>query len=587
MPKNRRGISSVVGALFFTVLMVAGFSVLSLALDAQTDIVTTQRVISDIELKKQQERFGIAVSTDANNFLDISVTNLGQNPVGISSFWIINKTLADAPATRYEIDYDDSFVTGGSTTQIITSQTLSMIPDTYDIKVVSSLGTIEIAELDVSPGGSSSNSLRSVMVTDPPDVILGQNVTIGMVVTNTGTLPVSNVTPQLPTANPPGAVIESSGPNLPSVDLIPGESFLFLWDYTIDGTADTDVDFSNYATGIDQNSNLVQSNVATDTSILREDASGDEGDTELIVLTQDLLAKPEIFVTIPGPFGDDGQKAVWGVNIVNPTPQSRTISKIVMTAMSSQGTGSDIIINDGSCGPVNLPVTPTGTWNCPANNQLMWKNLSTPASIPPYSAVSFLVKINPGSISGGPNASLETIPISVNVFTSLGQFGKSGYATSLDNGGAPLANVYLTDDPLNADVDANIQTSVSGIPSGSIVKLNATLTDFDTGSTQYIDQDASRLIINVPRGWTNPAILNAPGFNMQPIQTFSDGSSQIVGILSSDLSSGSEVIEFQATAPDVTSTQLYVMYILADGTTSNNDNALGPLSEVLLQVVPP
>ena len=52
-PKNRRGLSSIVGALFFTVLMIAGFSVLSLALDAQTDIVTTQRIVSDVEIKKQ------------------------------------------------------------------------------------------------------------------------------------------------------------------------------------------------------------------------------------------------------------------------------------------------------------------------------------------------------------------------------------------------------------------------------------------------------------------------------------------------------------------------------------------------------
>ena len=49
LPRKRRGLSSVVGALFFTVLMIAGFSVLSLALDAQTDIVTTQRIVSDIE----------------------------------------------------------------------------------------------------------------------------------------------------------------------------------------------------------------------------------------------------------------------------------------------------------------------------------------------------------------------------------------------------------------------------------------------------------------------------------------------------------------------------------------------------------
>jgi hypothetical protein len=75
MPKNRRGLSSVVGALFFTVLMVAGFSVLSLALDAQTDIVTTQRIVSDIEIKKQQEEFGVLVSTDVNDLLDVSIHN--------------------------------------------------------------------------------------------------------------------------------------------------------------------------------------------------------------------------------------------------------------------------------------------------------------------------------------------------------------------------------------------------------------------------------------------------------------------------------------------------------------------------------
>ena len=41
----RRGISSIVGALIFTVLMIAGFSSMSLALDSQTDLVNTQSCI--------------------------------------------------------------------------------------------------------------------------------------------------------------------------------------------------------------------------------------------------------------------------------------------------------------------------------------------------------------------------------------------------------------------------------------------------------------------------------------------------------------------------------------------------------------
>ena len=70
LPRNRRGLSSVVGC--FTLHRSNGgwiLSVLSLALDAQTDIVTTQRMVTDVEIKKFQERFwNCSVSTDANNY---------------------------------------------------------------------------------------------------------------------------------------------------------------------------------------------------------------------------------------------------------------------------------------------------------------------------------------------------------------------------------------------------------------------------------------------------------------------------------------------------------------------------------------
>jgi len=124
LPQTRRGLSSVVGALFFTVLMIAGFSVLSLALDAQTDIVTTQRIVSDFEIQKQQEEFIVLGSVDGNNLLNIDVSNLGQNPVEISSVWIINKTLADQPVKRFSVLYDDAFIPAGFMSDVISSQNL-------------------------------------------------------------------------------------------------------------------------------------------------------------------------------------------------------------------------------------------------------------------------------------------------------------------------------------------------------------------------------------------------------------------------------------------------------------------------------
>jgi hypothetical protein len=119
--KKRRGLSSVVGALFFTVLLIAGFSVLSLALDAQTDIVTTQRMVSDIEIKKQQEQFAVFASIDENNILSMNVKNQGQNPVEISSIWIVNKTLTNEPVTRFDVNFDDAFVPSGFTNDVLST----------------------------------------------------------------------------------------------------------------------------------------------------------------------------------------------------------------------------------------------------------------------------------------------------------------------------------------------------------------------------------------------------------------------------------------------------------------------------------
>ena len=238
---SRRGVSSIVGALLFTVLMIGAFSVLSLALDVQTDIVSTQRIVSDAEIKKQQERFGIAASTDANDLLSISINNLGQNPVEISSIWITNKTLTDQPTKRFDILYNNAFVPSGFTSNILANQSLTLVPDTYDIKVISSYGTIQTIELTTDSGGSGSvtGGLRAEIVTDPPDVIIGQNVTIAMIVTNTGNSLIENVQPDplIFSATGFGSVLDFSSHTPASVDLDSGASVMFTWDYQVTGNS--------------------------------------------------------------------------------------------------------------------------------------------------------------------------------------------------------------------------------------------------------------------------------------------------------------------------------------------------------------
>ncbi len=591
-PKNRRGLSSVVGALFFTILMVAGFSVLSLALDAQTDIVTTQRMVSDIEIKKQQETFGILASVDGNNLLDVIVNNQGQNPVEILSIWITNKTLPDQPATRYDINYDDAFVPSGFTSDVVSSQTLQMIPDAYYIKVISSLGTIKTVELDTNGGGSSG--LRAEMITDPPDVIIGRNVTIAMIVTNTGEAMIENVEPDALSVGGAGSVMASSSHTPSSVNLNKGESVMFSWDYQVTGNSGDDLNFSAIARGDFAAPDDVSSNIVTDTIILREDATGTSGPP--IVLTQDLFSRPEIFLTFPSPMGDgstSSDKGLWGANIVNPTSQDMIVSKLVITLLSPRANNNDQMFSvSGSpdlCNPVETVAPTSDDWSCPEDNQLVWKG--NPVTIPPFSVHPFNARVNADKLDSNEDT-LSSVIVHANVFTTVGQFGKAGYGSSFDNGLSKQAipSVYLSNvvDSVNSNDMLSIKT---GIVSGSVATFNVVLADLDAGTFNRID-DSSRLIINIPKGWVvNEPSIDGHGDFTTSYQSFIDTSSQIIGELNADLDSGGVTVTFDATAPTVTNTQMYVMYLLADGHTDNgvpeDEFAIGPLQEAILQVVPP
>ena len=584
-PNSRRAISSVVGALIFTVLMIAGFSAMSLALDSQTDIVNTQRIVSDIELKKQQEQFGIAVFTDANNILNVSVDNNGQNPVEISRVWITNKTMVTQPAKPFSVNSDDAFVPTGFTSNVLSNQPLYIIPDTYDVKVISTLGTVKIAELTVG-SGPSSGVLRSELITDPPDVIIGQNVTVAMVVTNTGSSTIENVAPGLLAVTPSAAIVASSSPVPASVDLTPGESVLFSWDYTISGASGDDVTFSSYASGTDiENSAVVTSNTVSDISTLRLPTDGGTGGTDPDIINEELLARPKLFLVIPSPQGDSDQKALWGLNVANPVNAPMKVSKLSITAFAPGANNNDKIFA-ASCVADNIFPIGANNWSCPSENVIMWQDFANPITIAPNSTQPFLVKVLPGTIAG--QTILESIVVQASVFTTVGSFGKSGYQTTMFDGTESIGSVYLSN-VVDSRINNDIQSTRIGIVPGSTQTFNVVFADLDASNTTWI-KSGGQLIINIPKGWTNVQIVNNYGFvNPPTINIFGDGSTQIICTLSSNLGDNlnqADTIKFSAQAPNITNDQMYVMYVLAQGQTANNFS-IGPLSEIVLQVDSP
>ena len=564
--------------------MVAGFSVLSLALDAQTDIVTTQRIVADIEIKKQQEQFGILASTDGNDILNISINNQGQNPVEISSIWITNKTLSDQPVTRYDINYNDAFIPSGFTTNVLSTQSLEIIPDTYDIKVISVFGTIKTIELVVGAGATSSG-LRAELITDPPDVIIGQNVTIAMIVTNTGGGMIQNVEPDPLSVGGSGAVIASSSHTPSSINLDRGESVMFSWDYQVTGNSGDDLIFSAIARGDSVTPDDISSNVVSDVSILRLPS---DGGFDPDIVSDDLLARPQLFFVIPSSQGKSTDiEALWGINVVNPINAPMEVSKLVITAFAPGGNNNDVLFdrtgNTCNFNPISPILGPDTSWSCPSENSLMWQDIANPIVIPANSTRSFLTKIEPGKPSG--STGLESILVQASVFTTLGSFGKAGYQSTMSESTSSIANVFLSN-AAGSRLSSDIKSTEIGILPNVVRTFNVVLADMDLSDTTTINSGA-KLIINVPKGWTEVTVTGYPGFVSSPtVTTFGDASTQIVGITSAPLGSStnpSDVITFTTRSPNIADDRLYIMYILAQGITSNGFS-IGPLAEIVLQV---
>jgi archaellum component FlaF (FlaF/FlaG flagellin family) len=659
LPKNRRGLSSVVGALLFVVLMVATFAVLGVALDSQTEIVSTNREVADKGLKKQQENFVISnIEQKPGNTLEINLKNNGQNAAEI--FTLIMTNSSDSangfPTTTYEIPSNTSFLPPGTTdsTNIIETLGLEMKPassglDTYQFKVISSLGTIKKFNVvcDTSGlcgqsigGGGGSSGLDMQLFLDGPNGVNTKTSTVIIFVSNTGDVPLKDVYPD----DACDAMVASIVPDdagtadftdclmepLPDVScgdgsgicLAAGQTVLFRVDGTITGEIGDVFTFCNSVSGKELDDTLVPGPTDCDllTVIDPNDCGGcGPGGEESIILVDDLLIRPSIFMTIPSPFGDatdaDDEKGLWGISVANPTDRDMTISKVTIVAYPPGGNAQDVVFSGKKGGSdecleedikPGIGPSPGGYWDCPRDNTIMWQNFTSPLLLQANSTETFMVKVEPGGIFVE-NQNLDALIVQGNVYSSFGSFGKSGYQSTMYDDDSPIANVYLTN---NADLRTGFIGNVNDIANYTSTTFNAVLADMDDNPATYINPGA-KFIINIPREWTFEEFISCEGFEdsgtpaicdgpNEPTWTIhSDGSTQIIGISQGNIGDGTtpdvtdpseaRKISFKATSASVQKPQLFVMYILADGivTTPEGDRTIGPLSEVVLNVDPP
>lgn len=583
--QKRKGISSVVGAVFMILVMVGALNVMIWTMQQQNSVTETIIEKANSNLNKLNEDIDISNVRVDSDKLNMTVTNAGGAAATIKSIYIVNETANEQ--YRYDLD----LVVDGRESLKDVGQTLPLVvqDDTrYSVRLITESGNTVTTSL--TPLSSVALPMQLYII--PPTVTPGENVTILFAVTNnlTDSSLGKSITPTLSntmtcTAGPSCQLTLYSAPLPSSVFLTSGNTMLFKWVYKVTAPDETYVTFTASLVGAKPGNQVTEKAYA---KLIEE--SQVSSSTETVIFSS-LVQRPEIFLIMPGPFGDapDTELGVWGIVVVNPTEVSMEVNRIVLTMFSAAGSSQTIV--DKNCDTGDNPIWPDvgSEWSCPGDNKMQWKRTSGEV-IEPYGVRSFMTKI----ASKGLTIDEQAFVTSTTVFTSMGQFTKTGYATGMKKNPEALVNVYLTttSNEANARQEQYIKGNMSNIASGSQVILKVAISDFDTSSTTMI-KDGTRLVVNIPKGFTVNSVADHTQFTESTVP-YEDGSTQVIAVLNAsedigDVSGGeSKIIEITVTAPIVTKKKVYVMYTLLDGDTQHGTEPfpVSAFAEIALHVKP-
>src|SRR3989475_3190047 len=235
--KGRRGISSVVGAVFAIIALSTVIGYITYSMNVLTDynqsvLIRTQQM-TDIA----NEKFQVSSVSYVNNKFSIIVNNTGSLPINFTKIWITNKTSSSCTSPSCIINYvPNQVVVPGK--GITLGQNMTGTLNTgkpYHIKLVTSRGNTN--EFDVNSVGSAPVNIQFYAL--PSNVTNGYTTGLVMIVKNNGSGTLTNIVPSQPLAGAGVAnYVLSANPIPPSYNILPpGSTAVFNWNATMTGNA--------------------------------------------------------------------------------------------------------------------------------------------------------------------------------------------------------------------------------------------------------------------------------------------------------------------------------------------------------------
>lgn len=233
---KRRALSTIVGAVFFVIVMASTISYVAYSMNLIDDLARSVDVKQDENLNKQNEEFKVMGTTvDGNNKFNITVQNSGNIPIKITRLYVENTTDSNWNPTKYEINTE--IAPGEQKHSIASNLSLDYVDsESYLFSFLTERGNTE--KFAINSGGNQP--LYTDLFALPNTVPTGFNTVFLYTVVNNSTGQLLNI--QVPDNLlvtefcSACSTTKQSGPipkSYPS--LAPGDMATFQWSYKLNG----------------------------------------------------------------------------------------------------------------------------------------------------------------------------------------------------------------------------------------------------------------------------------------------------------------------------------------------------------------
>jgi hypothetical protein len=257
---KRRALSTVIGVLFFVIVMASTISYVGYSMDLIGNLAEAVTVKQDQNFNRQNEEFKITDARVDFNEFNLTVKNTGTIPINITRMWAQNITDSSWNQTKYQLN---QIVSPGGLVSNIGQGTglVALDSESYGLKLVTERGNSLLTQVL----SGSRHSIEMTLFHSPASPLTNQNVTLLFSVKNNltdGSIIKSLVPDFRPPTTTGAATAVQQGPTMPTIveGLKPGETAIFEATYLVSGDLSDKIIFNATV------ANAVQGNFVTDLS---------------------------------------------------------------------------------------------------------------------------------------------------------------------------------------------------------------------------------------------------------------------------------------------------------------------------------